>query len=211
MFGLGSLFSGISSVLSIVVTKLMPSIIKIVSVQLEKFGRALEEFFKALGLIEQEDKLEEIGDKSLQAEQDELNPIKVEDFDSYEKYLAKVKEYEVDAEKSALIPQDDKLHKAIEILLGMAIGKYGQSMGEFGQIVVNNPDFYSKSGRLEEFASVALTNPQAFAEIVNYIENKNMSTEKNDAAFDKLVEMEKKHSPNVAESEIWTTVSDMKK
>lgn len=211
MLGLGSLFSGIASVLSVVVTKLVPAIIKIVGVQLEKFGRALEEFFKELGLIERDDKLEEIGDKSLQAERDELNPIKLEDFDSYEKYLAKVKEYEVDAEKSALIPQDDKLHKAIEILLGMAIAQYGQSMGEFGQIVVNNPDFYSKSGRLEEFASVARTNPQAFAEIVNYIENKNMSTEKNDAAFDKLVEMEKKHSPDVAESEIWTTVSDMKK
>lgn len=211
MFGLGSLFSGIANVLSVVVTKLVPAIIKIVGVQLEKFGQALEEFFKGLGLIEQDDKLEEIGDKSLQAEQDELNPIKLEDFDSYEKYLARVKEYEVDAEKSALIPQDDKLHKAIEILLGMAIAQYGQSMGAFGQIVVNNPDFYSKSGRLEEFASVARTNPQTFAEIVNYIENKNMSTEKNDAAFDKLVEMEKKHSPDVAESEIWMTVSDMKK
>lgn len=118
-------------------------------------------------------------------------------------------EYEVDAEKSALIPQDDKFHKAIEILLGMAIAQYGQSMGEFGQIVVNNPDFYSKSGRLAEFASVARTDPQTFAEIVNYIENKNMSTEKNDAAFEKLVEMEKKHTPDAADAQIWSTVSNM--
>lgn len=205
----GSLFSGIGSVLSVVVSKLVPAIVKIVGIQLEKFGRALEEFFKGLGLIEQEDKLEEIGDKSLQAEQDELHPVKVEDFDSYEKYLATVKEYEVDAEKSALIPQDDKFHKAIEILLGMAIAQYGQSMGEFGQIVVNNPDFYSKSGRLAEFASVARTDPQTFAEIVNYIENKNMSTEKNDAAFEKLVEMEKKHTPDAADAQIWLTVSNM--
>ena len=210
MLGLGAIFSGISKVLSIITTKLVPALVKIVGVQLEKFGRELQEFFKELDLIEPEDNLEEIGDKSLQAEQDELHPIKIEDFENHEKYLAAIKEYEVDPEKSALIPQDDKLHKAIEILLGMAIAKYGQSMSEFGQIIVNNPDFFSKSGRLAEFSSIARTDSQTFSEIINYIENKNMSTEKNDAAFDKLVEMEKKINPDASDVEIWTTVSDMK-
>ena len=206
-----ALFSGIAKVLSVVVTKLVPALIKIVGVQLEKFSRALEEFFKGLGLIEPEENIEEIGDKSLQAEQDELHPIKIEDFDSHEKYLAAVKEYEVDAEKSALISKDDKLHKAIEILLGLAIARYDQPMSEFGQIVVNNPDFYSKAGRLGEFANLARTDAKTFAEIINYIENKNISTEKNDAAFDKLIEMEKKHSPDATDAEIWTAVSEMKK
>ena len=211
MFGLGSLFSGIASVLSVVVTKLMPTIIKIVGVQLEKFGRALEAFFKELGLIEPEDNVEEIGDRALQAEQDDLHPIKIEDFDSHEKYLAAIKEYEIDAEKSALIPKDDKLHKAIEILLGAAIARYGQPMSDFGQIVVSNPDFYSKAGRLGEFASLIRSDPNTFAELVNYMENKNMSTAKNDAAFDRLVEMEKKLNPDASDAEIWTAVSDMKK
>ena len=211
MFGLGSLFSGIASVLRVVVTKLVPAIVKIIGVQLEKFGRALEEFFKGLGLIEQEDNVEEIGDKALQAEQDDLHPIKIEDFDSHEKYLAAIKEYKLDAEKSALIPKDDKLHKALEILLGMAIARYGQPMSDFSQIVLSNPDFYSKAGRLNEFASLIRSDPKTFAELVNYMENKNMSTEKNDAAFDKLVEMEKKINPEATDTEIWTAVSDMKK
>ena len=208
---LGALFSGIASVLSVVVTKLVPALIKIVGVQLEKLGQALEEFFKSLGLIEQDDKLEEIGDRSLQAEQDELNPVKLEDFDSHEKYLAAIKEYEPDAEKSALIPKDDKLQQAIKILLGMAIAQYGQPMSEFGQIVLNNPNLYSQSGRLSEFANLVRNEPQTFAEIVNYIENKNMSTQKNDAAFDKLVEIEKKLKPDATDAELWTAVSDMKK
>lgn len=211
MFGLGSLFSGIANVLSVVVTKLVPAIIKIIGVQLEKFGRALENFFKELGLIEPQDNVEEIGDKALQAEQDDLHPIKIEDFDSHEKYLAAIKEYEVDAEKSALIPKDDKFHKALEILLGAAIARYGQPMSEFSQIVVSNPDFYSKAGRLNEFASLIRSDPKTFAELVNYMENKSMSTEKNDAAFDKLVEMEKKVNPDATDAEIWTAVSDMKK
>lgn len=207
----GSLFSGISNVLSVVVGTLVPAIAKIVGVQLEKFSRAMEAFFKELGLIEQNENVEELGDKALQAEQDELKPIKLEDFDSYEKYLAAVREYEIDAEKSALIPQDEKLQKAIEVLLGMSIEQYGQMMSEFGQIVVNNPEFYSKEGRLTEFASLMRSAPQTFEDIVNYIENKNMSTEKNDAAFDKLVEMEKKNSPEATDIEVMATISDMKK
>ena len=211
MFGLGSLFSGIASVLSVVVTKLVPGLIKIVGAALEKLSTALESFFKELGLIEPTDNVEEIGDKALQAEQDDLHPIKIEDFDSHEKYLEAIKKYEVDAEKSALIPKDDKLHKAIEILLGAAIAQYGQPMSDFSQIVVSNPDFYSKAGRLVEFASLIRSDPKAFAEIVNYMENKNMSTEKNDAAFDRLVEMEKKINPAAPDVEVWTAVSNMKK
>ena len=211
MFGLGSLFSGIANVLSVVVTKLVPGLIKIVGAALEKLSTALENFFKELGLIEPNDNVEEIGDKALQAEQDDLHPIKIEDFDSHEKYLAAIKEYEVDAEKSALIPKDDKLHKALEILLGAAIAQYGQPMSDFSQIVVSNPDFYSKAGRLDEFASLIRSDPKTFAEIINYMENKNMSTEKNDAAFDKLVEMERKVNPDAPDAEIWTAVSDMKK
>ena len=211
MFGLGSLFSGIASVLSVVVTKLAPAILKIIGVQLEKFGRALENFFKELGLIEPEDNVEEIGDRALQAEQNDLHPIKIEDFDSHEKYLAALKEYEVDAEKSALIPKDDKFHKALEILLGAAIARYGQPMSEFSQIIVSNPDLYSQAGRLNEFASLIRSDPKTFAEVINYMENKSTSTEKNDAAFDKLVEMEKKVHPDVSDAEIWMAVSDMKK
>lgn len=211
MFGLGSLFSGIASVLSVVVTKLVPSLIKIVGTSLEKLSTVLENFFKELGLIEPNDNIEEIGDKALQAEQDDLHPIKIEDFDSHEKYLAAIKEYEVDLEKSALILKDDKLHKAIEILLGMAIAQYGQPMSVFSQIVVSNPDFYSKAGRLDEFAGLIRSDPKTFAELINYMENKSMSTEKNDAAFDKLVEMEKKINPDAPDSEVWTAVSNMKK
>ena len=207
---LGAIFSGLSSVLSVVKT-LVPTIVKIIGPQLEKLGKAFEAFFKELGLIEKDETVEEIGDKALQAEEDEFHPIKIDDFDNHEKYLEAVREYEVNPEKSALIPLDDKMHKAIEILLGMAIANYGSAMSEFSQIVLNNPDFYSKTGRLAELGSIAKTDNQTFSEIVNYIENKNMTTEKNDATFAKLVEVEKKVSPEASDEEIWTTVSEMKK
>ena len=209
--GIASAISGaLSSVLSVVKT-LLPTILKIVGPALEKLGKAFESFFKELGLIEKGDKVEEIGDRALQAEQDELQPIKLEDFDSHEKYLKAIKEYEINPEKSALTTTDDKLHKALEILLGMAIAQYGKSMADFGAIVMNNPEFYSQFGRLVEFANLAKTDKQTFEEVINYMESKSMSTEKNDAAFDKLVEMEKKVNPDASDVEVWTAVGDMKK
>ena len=207
---LGVLFSGIQAVLS-VVAQLVPSIIKIVGAKLETFAKALEAFFKALGLIETNEQVEQIGDKALQAESDEVSPLKVEDFDSHKKYLEALKEREIDPEKSALIPQDDKYHKGIEILLGMAIERYGEAMSNFSKIIVENPDIYNNSGRLIELGNIARNDKDSFDGIVNYLDGESTNTEKNDAAFDKLVDIEKSINPEATEAEIWKAVSDMKR
>lgn len=211
MFGfLGVIVSGLSSALSVVGT-LIPKIVGIVGTALQKLSTAFEVFFKVLGLLTKDESMEEMGDRALQAEQDEHNPIKIEDFDSHEKYLAAIREYELDPEKSALTTKDEKLHKAIEVMLAAAMSQYGEPMTEFGQIVMNNPEFYSKSERLAEFANLISSDPQTFADIVNYIEHKAMSTEKKDATFDIIVEMERKVNPDAPDEEIWSAVSDMKK
>lgn len=211
MFGLSTLFSGISSVLSVVATRLMPAIGKIIGPILEPFAKAIEAFMKSLGLIGNEEQVEEIGDRALQAESDDLHPIKIESFDSHEKYLEALKEYELDEEKSARIDPTEKMHRAIEILLGLAIERYGQPMTRFGEIVVNDPEFYGKPGRMSEFGNVLRTDRETFDDIVNYIEGKGTSTEKNDAAFNALVKIEKTVEPTASDVEIWRTVSGMKK
>ena len=211
MFGLGSIISGISSVLSVVATRLMPAIGKIIGPILEPFAKAIEAFMKSLGLLGNEERVEELGDRALQAEADELHPIKVESFDSHEKYLEALKEYELDEEKSARIDPTDKMHRAIEILMGLAIETYGQPMMRFGEIVVSDPQFYSKPGRLSEFGNVLRTDRETFDDIVNYIEGKGASTEKNDAAFNALVKIEKAVEPTANDADVWRTVSGMKK
>ena len=50
-----------------------------------------------------------------------------------------------------------RLMPAIEILMGLAIETYGQPMTRFGEIVVSDPQFYSKPGRLSEFGNVLRT------------------------------------------------------
>ena len=207
MFGV--LMGGLSSVLS-VVAKLIPSIIQIVGAKLETFAKALEGFFKALGLIEADEQVEEIGDKALQAENDDLHPVKIENFDSHEKYLAAIKERMSDPEKSALIPQDDKLQKGIEILLGLAIEKYGQSMEEFGDVVLSNPEPYSNPQRMTALGDLASKDKDKFDEVVGYLNDKIKDSERSDSAFNTLVNIEKTISPETSEPEIWKTVSDMK-
>ena len=206
---LGVFFEGLTSVLS-VVAKLLPSIIKIVGAKLETFAKALEAFFKALGLIETDEQVEEIGDKALQAENDDLHPAKIEDFDSHEKYLATIKERESDPEKSALIPQDEKLQKGIELLLGLAIEKYGKSMGDFGEVILSNIEPYSSPERMTALGDLASKNKDKFSEVVDYLNNKVKDSEHSDSAFDTLVNIEKDLNPKAIESEIWKTVSGMK-
>ena len=81
MFGV--ILGSLSSVLG-VVAKLMPTLVKIVGTELVTFAKALEAFFRVLGLLKPDEQVEEIGDKALQAEKDEVSPIQVKDFDSHE-------------------------------------------------------------------------------------------------------------------------------
>lgn len=200
---------GLGAVLG-VLAKLIPSIIQIIGAKLETFAKALEGFFKALGLIEADEQVEEIGDKALQAEGDDLHPVKVEDFDSHEKYLATIKERESDPEASALIPQDEKFQKGIELLLGLAIEKYGKSMGDFGELILSNLEPYSNPDRMTALGDLASKDKDKFTEVVDFLNNKIKDSNRSDSAFDTLVNIEKNISPEAPEPEIWKTVSEMK-
>ena len=63
MLNFGAIFSGISNVLSVVANTFAPVLSKILGPALERLGRAFEAFFKELGLIEPEEKVEDIGDR----------------------------------------------------------------------------------------------------------------------------------------------------
>ena len=58
-----------------------------------------------------------------------------------------------------------RLMPAIEILMGLAIETYGQPMTRFGEIVVSDPQFYSKPGLLSEFGNVLRTDRETFDDI----------------------------------------------
>lgn len=92
---------------------------------LKVIANAIVNFAKALGLIEDDMKPEDLGDKAIQSG---YNP---EDFDTYEAYVEAVKEFKVDPEKSKEISTEDKYNKAIELSVGLAQERCGPEVGDF--------------------------------------------------------------------------------
>ncbi|MBR3458310.1 MAG: hypothetical protein IKH16_09195 [Selenomonadaceae bacterium] len=207
MFGV--ILGSLSSVLG-VVAKLMPTLVKIVGTELVTFAKALEAFFRVLGLLKPDEQVEEIGDKALQAEKDEVSPIQVKDFDSHEKYLEKLAEYEADSEKSALTTQDAKLQKGLEIMMGLAIEIFGGKMSELYPIFLKNPAFYSVDGRLEGIAHAVQSDKEILQDIAGYISGKSSDSIRNDRAFDALFDVEKNVHPYASDREISSIVENMR-
>ena len=207
MFGM--LLGGLSAVLG-GVAKLVPTVIKIVGTELVTFAKALEAFFTALGILKPGENVEEIGDRALQAEEDELEPITVENSGSYEKYQERLAEYDrLDPEKSALITQEQKLHKGLEVLMGVSIEKFGEPLAALFPIILRDPTLYSTTGRLEGLAKVAQEDKRQLEDIVGYISGSSRDSAKNDNAFDALSNIERQVNPDATEQEIRNTIESL--
>lgn len=75
---------------------------------------------KSLGLIKEETKPEELGDKAIQAEEQGIKP---ENFKTYEEYVKAVENFEIDPEKSKLTTEKEKAVKASELSAGLLLEK----------------------------------------------------------------------------------------
>lgn len=210
MFGLGAIFSGLSAVLG-VVAKLVPAVVEIVGAKLLTLAKALEAFFTILGLMKPDENVEEIGDKALQAEEDELDPITVENSGSYEKYKERLDEYDrLDPEKSALKTQDEKIQKGLEVMMGVSLEKFGEPMAALFPIILRDPAFYSTVGRLEGIGKVIQEDKDMLPNIVGYLSGKSSKTLENDKAFDALLNVEKLLDPSADKRELENRVEDMR-
>lgn len=75
---------------------------------------------KSLGLIKEETKPEELGDKAIQAEEQGIKP---ENFKTYKEYVKAVENFEIDPEKSKLTTEKEKAVKASELSAGLLMEK----------------------------------------------------------------------------------------
>lgn len=80
---------------------------------------------KALGLVEDDAKVEEIGDRAIQAEE---AGIGLEDFDTYEEYLKAINEFKLDPERSLEISEEEKMRKGTAVLKGALEERVGQNL-----------------------------------------------------------------------------------
>jgi hypothetical protein len=98
---------------------------------------------KILGVFEEDDDVEDMGDRAIQAGEAGIKP---ENFDTYDEYMAEIRNFKLDPERSADLSSVEKL------AAGLGIGAVGLekkfdapegSMGVLWLLAASNPAFFT--------------------------------------------------------------------
>ena len=201
---LGILISAVSEVLS-VAAKVVTTALQVVGTNIIDFAKILEGFFKAAGLLDETESVENLGDRAIQAEEaGELDP---EQFDSYEEYMKKVREFELDEERSKTITPEQKMEKGVELMTQLAVARYGEETGAgLVTMAAEHREYFSDGDKLSEIGKLTKDGEAEVADIVNYVGGRPQSTERDDAAFDALLRVEKNTAPEQSIEEAMRTI-----
>ena len=172
---------------------------------LKAIGNILTSLGKALGLIKPETKVEELGDKAIQSE---YNP---EDFDSYAEYVKAVENYDLDAEKSKLTTEEEKVMKGMELAAGVTIEQYqGFPIEEFCVAVGQNSEYFTEA-KMGEIAKLMQQDGQYIPSILNYVNGSEKDSAKIQEVVDALVSVEKSVNPEISDKEAYRNVMEVRK
>lgn len=153
---------------------------------------------KALGLMKQEEKVEDLGDKTIQAEEAGIKPEKYQDFKDYVKA---VENFQVDPEKSKKISLDDKLRRGSQTAAGMLQAEFPNApIEKLIELSATNTGMVSEK-RFAELGKLMAENPKNLDALVNYLDGSDKSGEGMYKAIGILSAMEKAENPKLSDME----------
>lgn len=163
---------------------------------LKMAGGVLVNLAKSLGLIKPQIQVDELGDKALQSG---YNP---EQYDTYTEYVKAVEEFDdLDAEKSKLIPEEDKIRKGMELATGVMIEKYQDfPVEKFCIEVGKRSDFFSE-GALKEVGKLIDTDENYISDILGYLDGSLKNDNKLDKIIGSLSDIYKAGNPGISDDE----------
>lgn len=177
-----------------IAVKLMPLAIEVI----KALGKALEAFAKALGGINPEESMDQLGDKALQAEE---NGIKPENYESYEEYVKAVENFEVDPEKSKVIDEKLKYIKGIELTSAAIQEKYpGMMVTSLVELAASNPVLFTASA-CATLGKIAKENPEAVNTLCKYLQGEAKGGEAFGAGLEIAAALLKAENPKLSDME----------
>ena len=200
MFGfIAGIVAAATSVTNVLVS------VSLVLRDLKTIGNILVTLGKALGLIKPDIKVSELGDKALQSG---YNP---EDYDSYLEYVNAVENYNLDPEKSNLTTEEDKLKKAMELVVGVTIEKYDNlPVQEFCIAVGENIKYFTET-KIKEIGKLIQLDESNISRILNYINGTERDSKQIQRVVDTLMEVEKISNPEISEKEAYKDIIQLRK
>lgn len=199
-----SVCSGISSALSSIgstVSSFCSNILPKISGALNVVGQIAGNFLQAMGILQPNEKLENMGDKAIQAADAGIQPGS---FTKYEEYLAAIRGFELDPEKSA------KTNTESKIAAGLAVGswcvdkKLNFAEGTTEQLwplVAASPDYFN-ADRLVQFTYGV----RSVESVIDYFSG-SLSASARKETLDELITVEQKNTPEKSREEAYEQIS----
>ena len=164
---------------------------------LNTLSKSLTTLGNALGLFETNNP-ENLGVKRIQAEEIGIEP---ENYDTYDEYLSVIDSFEIDEEKAADIPLEDKLAKAAQHTLEALDNKYpGAEVTNLAKGVTLHEEFYNDE-RFAVLADLVDHDPDQMLKIGKLLCGELGEDERNDT-IDLLVSAEQTKNPELSTEEI---------
>ena len=178
------------------------AVIKIVETVIQVLAPVIQKIGQALGLVEEDEKCEDLGARALNAEEAGVLP---ENFASFDEYLEEIKKFPPETSR----PMEERLSKGAELIMGAITEKYPGFDPEVFSALVNLPELTTENwgAELGNLLKSGELNP---ASLSDYLLNRPMADNDRYSVMDSLVGIEKKNNPNMSDSEAMDKISKVR-
>lgn len=140
---------------------------------------------------------EELGEKALQAEEQNIRP---EDFQSYEDYVKEVEAINLDPERSSRWTKEQKEAKTAEVGTMLLTERFGQNAVTLIGDVAKHPDFFTPQ-RATHYLQEAQGQNIDLTKVSDLLNNKTTDLSSVIEAKDLMYDIEKSLNPNLSMSQ----------
>ena len=153
---------------------------------------------QTLGLIKPEEKVEDLGDKAIQAGDEGIRP---ENYANYQDYVKAVQDFQVDPEKSKRITPEEKMAKALEVQADLLAEKAPElGVEDYLNLIANHMDYFTPE-RSTELGKLLLTESGAVVNVAEVMNGTEKNPDKISEAYDTLAKVEKQVDPTISDNE----------
>lgn len=168
---------------------------------LSKAAAVITTIGQILGILTPKEKIEDIGDQALQAQEAGISP---ESYATYQEYVTAVRNFTVDPKKSAQYSDIEKQMSGMSVVFWGLEEKFGVGSGDIITKTLQSPNYFT-SERVSGF----LNNVGNVSDVVKYFDGKLSSNERN-VVEEKLVQAEQQISPEKSVKEIYKDLDNQR-
>lgn len=184
---IGSTISSAVSVVSSAISNISSFAVDIapkIAGQLGTVGLVIQAIAAVVGIFRQDEEIEKIGDRAMQASESGIYPEK---FDSFDEYMDSIRDFNIDPEESKSYSSEAKIIAGIGIACKGIEDKFQLQTGVMGVmtvLVANNPNYFN-SERISNWLQTGVD----IANVIGYFDKK-LSAGDNIDVIDEIVKAE---------------------